>query len=241
MNHPTYRLARRAASEGLVVIDDPISILRCTNKVFQAELFKRHGIPHPRTVVAHDGNAEEIADAVGLPCVLKRPDSSFSEGVVRVETQEQLQAQLGEFLRDSELVVAQAYTPSTFDWRIGVLGGAPLYACRYHMARGHWQIVATGAAGRRRYGRVEALPLDEAPSGVVEIAVRAASLIGDGLYGVDVKEANGGFLVMEVNDNPNIDAGYEDAVLGDRLYLAVMEWFRQRLDARGREPASRGA
>jgi glutathione synthase/RimK-type ligase-like ATP-grasp enzyme len=240
VDHPTYRLARRAASEGLAVIDDPISILRCTNKVFQAELFKRHGIPHPRTVVAHGGNAKEIAEAVGLPCVLKRPDSSFSQGVVRIETQEQLQVQLGEFLGDSELAVAQAYTPSTFDWRIGVLGGAPLYACRYHMARGHWQVVATGAAGRRRYGRVEALALDEAPSGAVEIAVHAASLIGDGLYGVDVKEVNGGFLVMEVNDNPNIDAGCEDAILGDRLYLAVMEWFRLRLDARGREAPSRG-
>lgn len=241
VNHPTYRLSRRAATEGLVVIDDPVSILRCTNKVFQAELFKRHGIPHPKTVLAHDGNAEEIADAVGLPCVLKRPDSAFSRGVARVETQDQLGEQLDEFLRDSELVVAQAYTPSTFDWRIGVLGGVPLYACRYHMARGHWQIVTTGAAGRRRYGRVEALPLDEAPSGAVEVAVRAASLIGDGLYGVDVKETGGGFLVMEVNDNPNIDAGYEDAVLGDRLYLAVMEWFRQRLDERGREAPSRGA
>lgn len=241
VDHPTYRLARRAASEGLVVIDDPISILRCTNKVFQAELFKRHGIPHPLTVVAHNGNAEAIASTVGLPCVLKRPDSSFSRGVVRVESREQLRAQLGEFLRDSELVVAQAYTPSLFDWRIGVLGGAPLYACRYHMARGHWQVVATGANGRRRYGRVEALPLDEAPRGAVEIAVRAASLIGDGLYGVDVKEKNGGFLVMEVNDNPNIDAGFEDAVLGDRLYLAVMDWFRQRLDARGLEQRCDGA
>jgi glutathione synthase/RimK-type ligase-like ATP-grasp enzyme len=240
VDHPTYRLARRAASEGLVVIDDPISILRCTNKVFQAELFKRHGIPHPRTVVADERKTERIVDAVGLPCVLKRPDSSFSQGVVRVETEEQLEARLSEFLRDSELVVAQAYTPSAFDWRIGILGGAPLFACRYYMARGHWQVVATGPAGRRRYGRVEALPLDEAPSGAVEIAVRAASLIGDGLYGVDIKEANGSFLVMEVNDNPNIDAGYEDAVLGDRLYLAVMEWFRQRLDARGRESASRG-
>ena len=240
VDHPTYRLARRAASEGLVVIDDPISILRCTNKVFQAELFRRHAIPHPRTVVAHDGKAQQIADAVGIPCVLKRPDSSFSEGVVRIETQEQLQAQLDEFLGDSELVVAQAYTPSSFDWRIGVLGGAPLYACRYHMVRGHWQIVAKGSAGRRRYGRVEALPLDQAPSDAVEIAVRAANLIGEGLYGVDVKEVDGGFLVMEVNDNPNIDAGYEDAVLGDRLYLAVMEWFRERLDARGREPDSHG-
>jgi glutathione synthase/RimK-type ligase-like ATP-grasp enzyme len=192
-------------------------------------------------VLAHDGNAEEIAEAVGLPCVLKRPDSAFSRGVVRVETQGKLAERLDEFLRDSELVVAQAYTPSSFDWRIGVLGGVPLYACRYHMARGHWQIVATGAAGRRRYGRVEALPLERAPSGAVELAVQAANLIGDGLYGVDVKEANGGFLVMEVNDNPNVDAGYEDAVLGDRLYLAVMDWFRHRLDERGREVSPRGA
>src|SRR5690606_11578313 len=37
VNHHTYRFSRRAASEGLVVIDDPVSILRCTNKVYLAE------------------------------------------------------------------------------------------------------------------------------------------------------------------------------------------------------------
>lgn len=238
VDHPTYRMARRAASEGLVVIDDPISILRCTNKVFQAELFERHGIAHPKTLVAHESNAEKIADCVGLPCVLKRPDSSFSQGVVRVETDAELRAQLKIFCKDSELVVAQAFVPSAFDWRIGVLGGTPLFACRYHMARGHWQIVANGTAGRRRYGRVEAVPLSETPAEAVAVAVRAASLIGEGLYGVDVKEVQGGFLVMEVNDNPSIESGYEDAVLGQRLYLTIMDWFRHRLDARGLEGAS---
>ncbi len=240
VDHPTYRLARRAAGEGLVVIDDPVSILRCTNKVFLAELFARTGIPHPRTVVAHADNVDAIADTVGLPCVLKRPDSSFSRGVVRVDTAEELRSQVSEFLRDSELVVAQAYTPSTFDWRIGVLGGEPLFACRYHMARGHWQIVTTDAGGRRRYGRVEALPLEQAPAEAVDVATRSARLIGDGLYGVDLKESDGRFLVMEVNDNPNIDAGYEDAVLGERLYLAVMDWFRQKLDTRGSPGGPRG-
>jgi hypothetical protein len=29
-------------------------------------------------------------------------------------------------------------------------------------------------------------------------------------------------------------------VLGEKLYLAVMEWFRERLEARGRERPSRG-
>ena len=37
VNHYTFRFSRRAAAEGLVVIDDPQSIARCTNKVFLAE------------------------------------------------------------------------------------------------------------------------------------------------------------------------------------------------------------
>jgi glutathione synthase/RimK-type ligase-like ATP-grasp enzyme len=241
VDHPTFRLARRAAAEGLVVIDDPTSILRCTNKVYQAELFTRHEIPHPKTLVVHEDSVDAVAEAVGLPCVLKRPDSSFSKGVVRVDTEAELRERIAEFLRDSDLVIAQAYTPSSFDWRIGVLGGDPLWACRYHMARGHWQIVANnGPAGRRRFGRVEALPLEAVPSRAVQVAVRAARLIGDGLYGVDVKEVGRRFLVMEVNDNPNVDAGCEDAVIGEKLYLAVMEWFRRRLDARGHEETLRG-
>jgi glutathione synthase/RimK-type ligase-like ATP-grasp enzyme len=240
VNHPTYRLSRRAATEGLVVIDDPVSILRCTNKVFLAELFARHKIPHPATLVAHDDNVDAIADAVGLPCVLKRPDSSFSQGVVRVDTEEVLRAKAAEFLRDSDLVVAQAFTPSEFDWRIGVLDGKALFACRYHMARGHWQIVATGASGKRRYGKVEAVPLDEVPAEGLEHAVAAARLIGDGLYGVDLKQTGDRFLVIEVNDNPNIDAGYEDAELGEGLYLAVMQWFRDKLDARGASGSAAG-
>src|SRR5262249_3729002 len=36
VNHHTYRFARRAVSEGLVVIDDPESIVKCTNKVYLA-------------------------------------------------------------------------------------------------------------------------------------------------------------------------------------------------------------
>jgi len=94
VDHPTYRIARRAATEGLVVIDDPVSILRCTNKVFQAELFSRHDVPHPVTLLAHEDNLSEIVDSVGLPCVLKKPDSSFSRGVVRVDTREEMKAQL---------------------------------------------------------------------------------------------------------------------------------------------------
>lgn len=238
VNHHTYRFARRAAAEGLVVIDDPEAIIRCSNKVFQTELFRRHGVDLPPTLVVHRGNVNEVARQVGLPCVLKRPDGSFSRGVVKVTDQAELERVLDELLRESELVVAQKWVPSDFDWRIGVLDRRALFAARYHMARGHWQIIREQAGKQARYGRVEAVARRPAPPGALDMAVRAASLIGDGLFGVDLKEAEGRFLVMEVNDNPNVEAGYEDTVLKDDLYRALARWFLERFEARGRSGPS---
>ena len=232
VDHHTYRMSRRAAAEGLVVVDDPESILRCTNKVFQAELFGRHEVSSPETIVVHPGNIDEVGQRLGFPCVLKRPDSSFSRGVVKVGSEAELRGAVAEFFHDSELAVAQRWVASECDWRVGVLDGRALWACKYHMARGHWQI-ARGEGERRSFGKVEALPLRSVPKAARELAERSARLIGDGLYGVDIKEAGGEFFVMEVNDNPNLDAGYEDRVLGDRLYDEVMRFFRRRLDARG--------
>jgi len=234
VDHHTYRFARRAAAEGLVVIDDPESIVRCTNKVYQAELFERHRIPRPETLVVHADNVADVERSIGLPCVLKQPDGSFSRGVVKVETPDELKTQLERLLRDSELVIAQRFAPSEFDWRIGVLGGRALYACKYHMVPGQWRIAHDARSGRRLFGRVEALPLEEVPAEAVALAEKVARLVGDGLYGVDLKQQGTRFLVIEVNDNPNVEARSEDAVLKDELYLAIMRHFRDRLEARGR-------
>lgn len=233
VDHYTYRFAQRADAHGLVVIDDPQSIIRCSNKVYQAELFDRYEIPHPRTLIVHEENTGDVIAVVGLPCVLKRPDASFSAGVVKVTSEEGLREQLEAFFEESLMVVAQEYLPSEFDWRIGVLDGQALYACRYYMAKGHWQIIHRKERATPRYGRVETVALDDAPEAALELAVRCAGHIGTGLYGVDIKEVDGRFYVIEVNDNPSIDAGVEDRVLGDELYLAIMRVFRERLDARG--------
>jgi len=234
VNHHTFRFASRAKAEGLVVLDDPESIIRCGNKVYQAELFERHKIPAPKTLVVHEGNVDEVIPKVGLPCVLKRPDGSFSRGVVKVSEAAELPKALEALFQESELVVAQEFTPSDFDWRVGVLDGQALYAARYHMAKGHWQIIhARGTS--TRYGDVEPVAIEDTPKAVVEVAVKAARLIGDGIYGVDLKEVNGRVVVMEVNDNPNLDGGYEDGILKDALWDEVIRWFRVRLDRRGLE------
>jgi glutathione synthase/RimK-type ligase-like ATP-grasp enzyme len=174
-----------------------------------------------------------VAERVGFPCILKQPDSSFSQGVVKVANPDDLRSQLLALLADSELVIAQAYVVSSFDWRIGVLNGAPLYACKYYLARGDWRIMHTDAKGRRRYGAVDTLPFDQVPREVIDAATRSARLIGSGFYGVDLKQVDGRVMVIEVNDNPTVEAGGEDRVVEDELYLSVMRYFRDRLDARG--------
>ena len=231
VNHHTYRFARRAEAEEMVVIDDPGSIRRCTNKVYLAETLARHRVATPKTLILSKENALEGLQALGFPCVLKRPDSSFSNGVERCDSGDHAADMLAAFFENSDLLVAQEYVPTDFDWRIGVLGGEPLYACRYGMAADHWQIVKRDDEGVHT-GNAETLPVDTAPEDVVKLAVRAAKLMGDGLYGVDLKTVRGKPVVIEVNDNPNIDAGVEDAALGDELYVRVMNHFLSKLEPR---------
>ena len=123
IDHHTYRFARKAEAEGMVVIDDPESILRCTNKVFLAELLTAHGLPTPPTrIIAGRRDVADAATALGYPLVLKIPDGSFSRGVKKADDRVALERLAAEMLEDSDLILAQAFMPTTFDWRVGVLG-----------------------------------------------------------------------------------------------------------------------
>ena len=74
------------------------------------------------------------------------------------------------------------------------------------------------------------MAVEQAPTEAIKMAVKASGLIGNGLYGVDIKQAGDRFTVIEVNDNPNIDAGIEDAHLGKLLYHRVMEHFFSEME-----------
>lgn len=223
LDHHTYRFAKRARKEGIPVIDDPDSILRCTNKVYLAELLRTHRIPAPRSMIFDKRRIAEIGQQFSFPSVLKVPDGCFSRGVRKVKSPEHLAEVATEMFKNSELLVIQEYVETTFDWRIGVLGGEPLFASRYFMAPGHWQIVKHEDDGKSfEEGGFETVAVEDAPADIVSTALAAARLMGDGLYGVDMKETPHGPMVIEVNDNPNIDGGVEDVVLGMDLYRRII-------------------
>src|SRR5437764_1215940 len=229
-NH-TYRFARRAWQEGMPVIDDPMSMIRCTNKVFLMELLGSNQLPMPPTVMlADNADLPRATDELGLPLVVKIPDGSFSRGVHKVHSADEFQRVAHPLSEETDLLLAQKFLPTEFDWRVGVLSGEPLFVCQYRMARGHWQIVKHRADGSSREGGFKTFELEHAPRELIDIAVRAARPIGDGFYGVDMKETERGFIVMEVNDNPNLEHGIEDQVGKDEIWTRLLKWFIERFE-----------
>ena len=230
VDHYTYRFAKKAESEGMAVIDDPDSILKCSNKVFLAELMKAHNIPTPKTLILRKGKTSVLENMMSYPCVIKIPDGSFSRGVFKAESFKDAEAIAERLFKESDLILAQEFLYTEFDWRIGVLNRNPLFACQYFMPAKHWQIVKHESSGEFTEGGFKAWRLEDVPPQVLSIGLKAANAIGNGFYGVDIKQRGDAVYVIEVNDNPNMDAGVEDVILGDAIYQLIIEELMRRVE-----------
>ncbi|RYM31324.1 ATP-grasp domain-containing protein [Brumimicrobium glaciale] len=230
VNNEAYTFARKAQQEGIAIIDYPDAILKCCNKVYMAEALNNANISTPKTVIVHSNNRNSVLEQTGLPCVLKAPDSTFSFGVKKAKTKEEYDVLVTEMLKQSDLIIAQEFCPSDYDWRIGIIDNKPFFACKYYMAKGHWQIYNWKATDKNEQdGDAVCLPIEEVPKNVIETALKSAKLMGLGLYGIDIKVVNGKLMVIEINDNPNIDFGVEDEYYGDLVYTEILTAFKKRL------------
>ncbi|MFT4737575.1 MAG: glutathione synthase/RimK-type ligase-like ATP-grasp enzyme [Cyclobacteriaceae bacterium] len=229
VNHHTFRIARYADYEGLAVIDDPESILKCTNKIYLNELLQTHEILTPKSVTFAKGSKPE---GLAFPYVLKLPDGAFSKGVKKVSNDQELEICLNAFFQQTDLLIAQEFLPTPFDWRVGVLNNQPLYICKYFMASKHWQIVDWRKTNVTRLGKTETFDIKAVPKKLIQTAIKATKLIGNGLYGVDIKEIDGKYFVIEINDNPSIDSGIEDKLEKSKLYETIMNHLMQLVQSK---------
>lgn len=231
VNNHTYELSRLAYAEGLVVIDDPWSILRCSNKIYQSELFRNNKINTPKSILyTKNFFQEKDLEEINFPLVIKQPDGAFSLGVKKVNNKEEALSVITTMFKKTDMVICQEFLYSEFDWRIGIIDNTPLFACKYYMTKGHWQIYNWQGDAEDKSGDAETLPINEVPQNVLETAQKAAALIGDGFYGVDLKEIDGKTYIIEINDNPNVDEGVEDAFLKEALYEQLMESIYNRIE-----------
>jgi glutathione synthase/RimK-type ligase-like ATP-grasp enzyme len=214
--YTAYVVSKTAWVLGLKVIDDPESIRICANKIHQYRLFEKYDVPRIPTLFLnkeefHHRQIEEIFELFGKPVVIKAPYTSFSKYVEKVSCETSFREVAKRFFRRSDYIVVQKFTPSRFDWRVGVLNGEVLYVCKYMMPKGKWK---HGVKRRGKpsfiWGRTITLKRGNAPQRLKEVALKACNIVGKGLYGVDIKEVNNDYVVVEVNDNPSIYHGQED-------------------------------
>ncbi len=228
----SYIVSKTAHEYGLKVIDDPESIQICANKIHQYALFEKYDVPRiPTMFLSKDDlrhkKINQIFESLGKPVVIKAPYTSFSRYVEKAACETSFREVARRFFKKSDVLAIQKFTPTAFDWRVGVLGDDILYVCKYMIPKGKWK---HGAKLRGKptvvWGRTVSLQKKDMPLRLREVALKACSVVGKGLYGVDIKEVNGEFVVVEVNDNPSIYAGYEDQMDSD-IYTRIINYLAQ--------------
>jgi glutathione synthase/RimK-type ligase-like ATP-grasp enzyme len=222
-----YVVSKTAWELGLKVIDDPESITICGNKIHQHALFEKYNVPCiPTTFLnkedLHHKTITDIFDKLGKPVVIKAPYTSFSKYVEKAACETSFREVAKRFFRKSDVLAVQKFTPTAFDWRVGILNNEVLYVCKYMIPKGRWK---HGAKLRGKptftWGKTISMKKEKAPQNLREIALKACRVVGKGLYGVDLKEVEGDYVVVEVNDNPSIYAGFEDRQDKD-LYTKII-------------------
>ncbi len=208
-----YIASRLAEQSGLKVIDDPHSIRTCSNKAILHDLFMKNNIPAPRSVLfaGEEDAIDSIFRMLGTPVIIKTPYTRFSSHVEKANNREEFIEISKRFLRKSKVVIVQEYIQSDFDWRVGILKNQVLYLCKYCIPRGGWK-VKSKINGRNVWGETIAVPRDSISPELKDICIGLSKSVGDGLYGLDVKETEDGYRVIEINDNPSIYDGYEDSI-----------------------------
>jgi len=207
----TYVAAQMAAFHGIPVIDDPADIRICSDKVNMYSRLMKQDVAIPKTVFLSKNDlseerVERLFDELGTPIIVKEPSTSFSLRVEKVNDLRGFFQVARRFIRLSDWIVAQQFIESRYDWRVGILDGELLYACKYTIPSVTFKIQAS-VNGHIVYCGVESVPENEIPHHVVTLGIEAANAIGHGLYGVDIKNNNGDACVIEVNDNPSLESG----------------------------------
>ncbi|MEK6711108.1 MAG: RimK family alpha-L-glutamate ligase, partial [Nitrospinota bacterium] len=193
-------LLRHLEAAGMRVINSSASVEVARDKLRTLQLLAGHGLPVPRTAFAPDpARLPEAIEAVGgPPVVLKLPRGTQGKGVMLAAGREQAQA-IADFMWSLEReVLVQEYVDGgrRGDLRLLAIGGGVAGAVRRRAMEGEFR------TNLHQGGSVSLLePSPEAR----DLALRAATLCGLEIAGVDLVESERGLLVLEVNAAPGFE------------------------------------
>lgn len=181
------------------------AVRKARDKMACLQVLAAAGLPIPKTVLARQ--AQDAAWAVeavgGPPVVLKLLSGTHGVGIILAESLDSARSILESLWGLERDVLVQRFEASAAgrDLRLFVVGSEVVAAIRRRGPPGSFR------SNLHHGGRAEVVSPD--PS-VLELAVRASTLLGLSVAGVDLLETDAGPLVTEVNASPGLE-GVEDA------------------------------
>ncbi len=204
---------------GLDVINSKRAIEICTNKIYQAILFKRFNIPEPRyEVVFNSDDFYKLFEKFNGCFVVKPSSSSWGRGIARITSKECLDVWLAgrESLDPGEksfpILVQEFVDKGDYDIRVVVVGDTPIVSFK-RVSKDNWKTNTHLGA------EVEPIEVNEE---IKEICQKIIAVLGEGIYGIDLFYDNTRkcYLVCEVNQNPEFAHSWKIHGVDVAYYIA---------------------
>ena len=214
-------------------VNESVAVTRSRDKLRSAQLLARKGIGMPVTGFAH--NPDDIQDLLkevgGAPLVIKLLEGTQGIGVVLAETQKAAESVLQAFMGLNANIMVQEFIKEAggSDIRCFVVGGKVVAAMKRQGPEGEFR------SNLHRGGSASLVRLTPEERST---AVRAASIMGLGVCGVDLLRSHHGPVVMEVNSSPGLE-GIESASGKDVAGLVIQYIEKRVTELAGRSTRSR--
>ncbi len=199
ITHFGLAVLRQFEMQGVFPLNESVAIGRSRDKLRALQLLARAGIGLPVTAFAHGPKKVEevIKEVGGVPVVIKLVEGTQGMGVVLAETEASAKSIVEAFSAANINILVQEYIAEAegSDVRALVVGGRVVAAMRRIGKTGEFR------SNLHRGGVAEETAVSEEESAT---AVRAASVLGLNVAGVDMLRSNRGPVVLEVNSSPGL-------------------------------------
>lgn len=200
---------------GTYCVNESVAISRSRDKLRSIQLLSRKGVGIPVTAFANSPDDVKglIREVGGAPLVIKLLEGTQGIGVVLAETKKAAESVIQAFMGVKSNILIQEYIEEAggSDIRCLVVGGKVIAAMQRTAPEGEFR------SNLHRGGSAELVKLSSIERAV---AVKAASIMGLNVCGVDMLRSSRGPLIMEVNSSPGL-RGIEEATKKDVAGLII--------------------
>ena len=180
-------------------VNPSISISNSRDKLRSMQILAEAGINMPVTGFAsHTKDIEGVIESLGsTPLVMKLLQGTQGQGIVLAETRKAAESVMSAFRQlDADIMVQEYIKESSgTDIRAFVIGNRVVAAMKRVAPEGEFR------SNLHRGASVEKITLTSEEN---QIAIRAASILGLAIAGVDLMRSNRGPLILEVNSSPGL-------------------------------------